>query len=95
MLCFGSGAFSFSQGTAQLKAHRSKRDQPNTPKLKKRGGNAAPVTQVGVLSPSSLDRIILCWLSGFIAQLPVVHTFDVSLGCICHNPSLGFGLLHG
>ncbi|DBA76101.1 TPA: hypothetical protein ACH3X1_009845 [Trebouxia sp. C0004] len=36
------GAYSFTEGTAQLKAHRSQRDQPNSAKLKKRGGNVAP-----------------------------------------------------
>ena len=73
----------------------SKRDLPNIPKLKKRGGNAAFVTQLDVPSPSGLDSIVVRWLSGFIAHLPVIRTCDISLGCICHVPSLGFGLLHG
>ncbi|KAL0018833.1 hypothetical protein WJX77_008429 [Trebouxia sp. C0004] len=47
------GAYSFTEGTAQLKAHRSQRDQPNSAKLKKRGGNVAPFMHVGLLSPKS------------------------------------------
>ena len=95
MLRLVSGASSFTKGTAQHKAHRSKRDQPTSAKLKKKGGNAAPLTQVGVLSLAGLGSIVLRWLSGFTAHLPVVCARDILLGCVCHVPSLGFGLLHG
>ncbi|KAL0018180.1 hypothetical protein WJX77_005369 [Trebouxia sp. C0004] len=37
----------FTEGTAQLKAHRSLRDQPNSAKLKMRGGNVAPFMHAG------------------------------------------------
>ncbi|DBA84279.1 TPA: hypothetical protein ACH3X2_006336 [Trebouxia sp. C0005] len=41
------GAYSFSEGTAQTKARRGKRNKPYSAKLKKTGGNAAPFMQAG------------------------------------------------
>ncbi|DBA88600.1 TPA: hypothetical protein ACH3X1_004247 [Trebouxia sp. C0004] len=52
-------AYSFTEGTAQLKAHRSLRDQPNSAKLKMRGGNVAPFMHAGLLSPEVV-LIVFC-----------------------------------
>ncbi len=57
------------EGTVQIRAQGRRTDHAKGSKLKKRGGAAAPTTQVRLLKSASTKRLMLlaiAYLSGFL-----------------------------
>ena len=69
MLWLGAEGVSFTEGTVRSKAQGRRKDLNKRAKLKKRGGTAAPSTQVRLLD--SAKRIMLLVVKACTALLPV------------------------